>query len=82
MKIPKAEREGLDLSIDSWLKKRTVPLTDDPDTLPGPAPDPVETLAPLNTPLPPALLSLPYLPPSLTPVMPQCYLEGEFATWG
>ncbi|XP_063846137.1 zinc finger matrin-type protein 5-like [Scylla paramamosain] len=82
MQIPTAQREGLDLSVDSWLKQRKVPLTEDSDALPGPAPDPVEILAPLNTPLPPALLSLPRLPPSLAPVTPQCYLQVEFAEWG
>ncbi|KAK8385075.1 hypothetical protein O3P69_012105 [Scylla paramamosain] len=51
MQIPTAQREGLDLSVDSWLKQRKVPLTQDPDTLPGSAPHPgtTEHSSPLAT---------------------------------
>lgn len=80
MKLPTPVREGREVSVESWMKQRRVPLT--ADDVPGPSHDPVEILAPLNSPLPPSLLSIPHLPPSLAPTTPESWLDVEFAKWG
>ena len=80
MRLPTAVKEGREVSVESWLKQRRVPLTT--NTLPGPTHDPVETLALLNSPLPPFLLALPHLPPSLAPTTPESWMNVEFSKWG